>query len=247
MPECSRIDDLVTPFVDGELPPADQAVVTAHLAACRPCRARVAAEQAVHGLLAARRSFGMLFQNGALFDSMDVYHNIAFPLREHKRLGRAEERDLVLGRLAELNLVGVEHKFPAELSGGMKKRVALARACILDPEILKGHTFLSLNELEGEREVPSLQPTSWIGPTHYGYPFHSNLTTTRQLLRNEARSGAQIACVAVSQLRQLVTERQGIVGLLDVRKFGTARHQIDSGQGAFGLTGANYYSEVQVA
>jgi phospholipid/cholesterol/gamma-HCH transport system ATP-binding protein len=87
-------------------------------------------------LLAARRSFGMLFQAGALFDSMDVYHNVAFPLREHRRLGRAEERALVLGRLAELNLVGVERKYPAELSGGMKKRVALARACILDPEIL---------------------------------------------------------------------------------------------------------------
>lgn len=87
-------------------------------------------------LLKARRSFGMLFQNSALFDSMDVYDNIAFPLREHKKLGRTEERALVIGRLEELDLHGVEHKTPAELSGGMRKRVALARAMILDPEVV---------------------------------------------------------------------------------------------------------------
>lgn len=87
-------------------------------------------------LITARKSFGMLFQASALFDSMDVYDNVAFPLREHRRLGRAEERDLVMGRLEELKLFNDEHKFPAELSGGMRKRVALARATILDPEIL---------------------------------------------------------------------------------------------------------------
>lgn len=87
-------------------------------------------------LLVARRQFGMLFQAGALFDSMSVYDNVAFPLREHKKMTHAEERDLVLARLGELNLHDVEHKFPAELSGGMKKRVALARATILDPEII---------------------------------------------------------------------------------------------------------------
>ena len=87
-------------------------------------------------LLKARRQFGMLFQAGALFDSMTVYENIAFPLREHRPMPRQEERDLVHARLAELNLVNVDHKYPAELSGGMKKRVALARATILDPEII---------------------------------------------------------------------------------------------------------------
>jgi phospholipid/cholesterol/gamma-HCH transport system ATP-binding protein len=87
-------------------------------------------------LLKARRQFGMLFQAGALFDSMTVYENIAFPLREHRHLPRQEERDLVHARLAELNLFNVDHKYPAELSGGMKKRVALARATILDPEII---------------------------------------------------------------------------------------------------------------
>ena len=87
-------------------------------------------------LLVARRKFGMLFQAGALFDSMTVYENVAFPLREHRRLGPGAEKDLVHARLAELNLHDVDDKYPAELSGGMKKRVALARATILDPEII---------------------------------------------------------------------------------------------------------------
>ncbi len=87
-------------------------------------------------LLTARRRFGMLFQNGALLDSMSVYDNIAFPLREHRSLTAKEERELVMTRLEELKLFNVEHMFPAELSGGMKKRVALARAVILGPEIL---------------------------------------------------------------------------------------------------------------
>jgi phospholipid/cholesterol/gamma-HCH transport system ATP-binding protein len=87
-------------------------------------------------VLKARRHFGMLFQNSALFDSMTVFDNVAFPLREHRKLTRADERALVISRLEELNLFNVEHKFPSELSGGMRKRVALARATVLDPEIL---------------------------------------------------------------------------------------------------------------
>lgn len=87
-------------------------------------------------LLAARKHFGMLFQSGALFDSMSVYDNVAFPLREHRKMPKAEERDLIASRLEELNIAHAMHKFPGELSGGMKKRVALARATILDPEVL---------------------------------------------------------------------------------------------------------------
>jgi phospholipid/cholesterol/gamma-HCH transport system ATP-binding protein len=87
-------------------------------------------------LLASRRHFGMLFQSGALFDSMSVYDNVAFPLREHRRLKREEERELITTRLEELKIGHAVNKFPGELSGGMKKRVALARATILDPEVL---------------------------------------------------------------------------------------------------------------
>lgn len=88
-------------------------------------------------LLEFRARIGMLFQNGALFDSMSVYDNVAFPLREHRRgQGREQERAAVVGALEALGLHGIERKFPAELSGGMRKRVALARATILGPEII---------------------------------------------------------------------------------------------------------------
>jgi len=88
-------------------------------------------------VLGVRSKFGMLFQNSALFDSMNVFDNIAFPLREHRRkLKRSEVRELVMDSLQSLNLYNVEHKFPAQLSGGMRKRVALARATILRPEIV---------------------------------------------------------------------------------------------------------------
>lgn len=89
-----------------------------------------------HALLEARKNFGMLFQNGALFDSMSVYDNVAFPLREHLRLKKPEERERVMASLAELKVDHASHKFPGELSGGMRKRVALARATILRPQIL---------------------------------------------------------------------------------------------------------------
>lgn len=87
-------------------------------------------------LLQARRHFGMLFQSGALFDSMSVYDNVAFPLREHENLTREDERRRVFDALDELQLADAALKFPAQLSGGMKKRVALARATILRPQIL---------------------------------------------------------------------------------------------------------------
>ncbi|MBM4273438.1 MAG: ABC transporter ATP-binding protein [Deltaproteobacteria bacterium] len=84
-----------------------------------------------------RKRFAVLFQGGALFDSLNVFENIAFPLREKTRLPEAEIQRRVYERLDQMNLThDVALKYPAELSGGMKKRVALARAMIQEPEII---------------------------------------------------------------------------------------------------------------
>ena len=83
-----------------------------------------------------RNRFGMLFQTGALFDSMNVFENVAFPLREKTALTEAEVRDKVRGILEKVGLEAAEEKFPDELSGGMVRRAALARAVVMDPEII---------------------------------------------------------------------------------------------------------------
>ena len=83
-----------------------------------------------------RRRFGMLFQGGALFDSLSVFENVAFPLREKTELGKEEIRNRVLSRLAQVGLEEARGKFPDELSGGMVRRVAFARAMVTDPEII---------------------------------------------------------------------------------------------------------------
>ena len=81
-----------------------------------------------------RQRFGMVFQYSALLDSMNVLENVAFPLREHTKLAEKEIRERVRDKLGVLGLQGTEEKFPSELSGGMRKRVGLARALMLDPE-----------------------------------------------------------------------------------------------------------------
>ncbi len=83
-----------------------------------------------------RKKFGMVFQFAALFDSLSVEDNCAFPLREHTKKSREEIRDIVADRLETLGLGGTQKKFPGELSGGMRKRVGLARALVLEPEII---------------------------------------------------------------------------------------------------------------
>ncbi|QJA06653.1 ABC transporter ATP-binding protein [Thermosulfurimonas marina] len=83
-----------------------------------------------------RRRFGFLFQEGALFDSMTVAENVAFPLMEHTRLSRREIEKRVEEKLAVVGLLEARDKYPAELSGGMRKRAALARALALEPEII---------------------------------------------------------------------------------------------------------------
>ena len=83
-----------------------------------------------------REKFAMVFQNAALFDSMTVYENVAFPLEEKTSLGRSEIEERVATALQEVGLKNVNHKYPDELSGGMKKRVGLARALLLQPQIV---------------------------------------------------------------------------------------------------------------
>ena len=83
-----------------------------------------------------REKFGVLFQGGALFDSLTVFDNVAFPLREKTRLPEGEIAQRSMQRLEAVGLADMAHKYPAELSGGMRKRAALARALVHDPEII---------------------------------------------------------------------------------------------------------------
>ncbi len=111
---------------------------------------------------AVRARFGMLFQGGALFDSLTVFENVAFPLVEKSRLTRSEIAPRVHAMLAEVGLDGMEDKYPSELSGGMQRRAALARALIGRPGILM------LDE-----------PTTGLDPTRIG-SIHELIRRTQQ-------------------------------------------------------------------
>jgi phospholipid/cholesterol/gamma-HCH transport system ATP-binding protein len=87
-------------------------------------------------LYETRKLFGVLFQDGALFGSMNLYDNIAFPLREHTRKSEREIAGIVNEKMEMVGLAGSEKKLPGEISGGMRKRAGLARALVLDPEII---------------------------------------------------------------------------------------------------------------
>jgi phospholipid/cholesterol/gamma-HCH transport system ATP-binding protein len=97
---------------------------------------RVMGELGQEELYAMRRRMGMLFQFGALFTDMSVFDNVAFQMREHTRLPESMIQDLVLMKLHAVGLRGAQHMMPSELSGGMARRVALARAVALDPMLI---------------------------------------------------------------------------------------------------------------
>jgi phospholipid/cholesterol/gamma-HCH transport system ATP-binding protein len=83
-----------------------------------------------------RRNVGILFQDGALFGSMSIYDNVAFPLRQHTDMTELEIREIVMERLLEVGLAPAAHRMPNELSGGMRKRAGFARALVLEPQIV---------------------------------------------------------------------------------------------------------------
>jgi phospholipid/cholesterol/gamma-HCH transport system ATP-binding protein len=89
-----------------------------------------------HKLYDIRKLFGVLFQDGALFGSMNLYDNVAFPLREHTRKSESEIKQIVGEKMGMVGLAGAERKLPGEISGGMRKRAGLARALVLDPQII---------------------------------------------------------------------------------------------------------------
>jgi phospholipid/cholesterol/gamma-HCH transport system ATP-binding protein len=89
-----------------------------------------------HDLYETRKLFGVLFQDGALFGSMNLFDNVAFPLREHTRKSESAVKRIVMEKMDMVGLAGAEGKLPGEISGGMRKRAGLARALVLDPEII---------------------------------------------------------------------------------------------------------------
>jgi phospholipid/cholesterol/gamma-HCH transport system ATP-binding protein len=129
-----------------------------------------------------RRKVGFLFQSGALFDSMTVMENVAFPLREHTRLSDREIRDRVREKLKMVGLESVEKMMPDKLSGGMRKRVALARAVIFEPQALLY-----------DEPTTGLDPitTKWVTKLMRG--VHEKLNITSVVVTHNIQSALAIA------------------------------------------------------
>ena len=131
------------------------------------------------GLLEVRKKIGFMFQDGALFDSIPLSENLAFPIRRHTSKSEKEIRDIVREKLSEVGLEKELNKMPADLSGGMRKRAGLARALVLDPPILLADepgsgldpvTAAEINELL--RELKERQKTTLVVVTHDATRVH---------------------------------------------------------------------------
>jgi phospholipid/cholesterol/gamma-HCH transport system ATP-binding protein len=153
-------------------------------------------------LTSQRQRFGFLFQGAALFDSLTVYDNVAFGLREQRRLGEPQVRDVVRQRLQEVGLpAGVELKKPAELSGGMRKRVGLARALAIDPEVMLYD-----------------EPTTGLDPIM--------TDVINQLIRQTRQRRPVTSVVVTHEMKTVYTVADRVVMLYPLSRLGPAEPQI---------------------
>ncbi|WP_024794949.1 ABC transporter ATP-binding protein [Tomitella biformata] len=144
-----------------------------------------------------RKMFGVLFQDGALFGSMNLYDNVAFPLREHTAKSESEVRKVVMAKLDMVGLTGSEDKLPGEISGGMRKRAGLARALVLDPQI-----------------VLCDEPDSGLDPVRTAY-------LSQQLIDINAETDATILIVTHNiQLARTVPDNMGMLFRKELVMFG---------------------------
>jgi phospholipid/cholesterol/gamma-HCH transport system ATP-binding protein len=151
-------------------------------------------------LFEIRKKFGMLFQSAALFDSMTVEENIALPLREHTNYSDSVIRNRIREKLNLVGLSGIEKKMPAELSGGMKKRVGLARALIMDPK------YVLFDE-----PTTGLDPIRASAINELIVTTHRMLQVTSVVVTHDMRSAFTIA-------DRIAMIKQGKVILTDTRK-----------------------------
>jgi len=126
------------------------------------------------GLFAVRRRIAMLFQGGALFDSMTVHDNIAFPLREHTGLNDEEITARVEEKLGLVHLPGIGPKMPSDLSGGMRKRAALARSLVMEPEVLLY-----------DEPTTGLDPITSAAIAHLIHDIHRHLGVTQVVITHD--------------------------------------------------------------
>src|SRR5207237_6097981 len=158
-------------------------------------------------LYEVRRKFGVLFQDGALFGSMNVYDNTAFPLREHTKKSEKDIKQIVIEKLEMVGLRGAEKKLPGEISGGMKKRAGLARALVLDPDI-----------------VMFDEPDSGLDPMRTAF--------LSELIRD---LNAQLGMTSVVVNHDIATTRRvadyiGMIARQHLVKFGTAKEMFEEDQ-----------------
>ncbi len=196
----------------------------------RPDEGRVLVDRVnIHALPRAelaefRKRFGMLFQNAALFDSLSVFDNVAFPLIEHRKMRDPEAiREIVDARLKLVGLGEISHKMPNELSGGMRKRVGLARAIALDPEIILY-----------DEPTTGLDPISTVAIDNLILSMQQRLGVTSVVISHDVdsafRIADQIAMIAGGRIvsRGTPDEVRGSALPL-VQKFLNARQQMTPG------------------